>query len=70
MIRRLTFALFLAAAYLSLVNLDRVGYWSDEAINRNIGATLLATGDLSGWDGRNLTGGANGRSLNAELRDA
>ena len=69
MTRRLTFALFLAAAYLSLVNLDRVGLWSDEAINRNIGATLLATGDIKGWDGRNLTGGTNGRSLNAELRD-
>lgn len=69
MTRRLTFVLFLAAAYLSLVNLDRVGLWSDEAINRNIGATLLATGDLSGWNGRNLTGGSNGRSLNAELRD-
>ena len=69
MTRRLTFALFLAAAYLSLVNLDRVGLWSDEAINRNIGTTLLATGDIKGWDGRNLTGGTNGRSLNAELRD-
>ena len=69
MTRRLTFALFLAAAYLSLVNLDRVGLWGDEAINRNIGATLLATGDIKGWDGRNLTGGTNGRSLNAELRD-
>ena len=69
MTRRLTFALFLAAAYLSLVNLDRVGLWGDEAINKTIGATLLATGDIKGWDGRNLTGGINGRSLNAELRD-
>ena len=69
LIRQLTFLLGLAAVYLSLVNLDRVGYWGDEAINRNIGTTLMATGDIVGWDGRNLTGGTNGRSLNNELRD-
>ena len=69
MTRQLTFLLGLAVVYLSLINLDRVGYWADEAANRNISATLLATGDISGWDGRNLTGGTNGRSLNHELRD-
>ena len=69
MTRQLTFLLGLAVVYLSLVNLDRVGYWADEAINRNIGTTLMATGDIVGWDGRNLTGGTNGRSLNNELRD-
>ncbi len=69
MTRQLTFLLGLAVVYLSLINLDRVGYWADEAINHNIGKTLMATGDIVGWDGRNLTGGTNGRSLNHELRD-
>ena len=67
--RALAFLLGLAAAYLCLVNLDYAGYWSDEAATRNISAVLLATGDISGWDGRNLTGGTNGRTLNHALRD-
>ena len=67
--RALAFLLGIAAAYLCLFNLDRAGYWSDEAATRNISAVLLATGDISGWDGRNLTGGTNGRTLNHALRD-
>ena len=69
MTRQLHFLLGLTVVYLSLINLDRVGYWADEAATRNISATLLATGDISGWDGRNLTGGINGRTLNHALRD-
>ena len=34
-----------------------------------IGRNLLQRGDITGWDGRNLVGGTNGRTLNAELRD-
>ena len=57
------------AAYLCLVNLDYAALWHDEAPAALIGRNLLQRGDISGWDGRNLVGGTNGRTLNAELRD-
>ena len=59
----------LAAAYLCLVNLDYAALWHDEAPSALIGKNLMETGDISGWDGRNLVGGTNGRTLNAQLRD-
>ena len=59
----------LVAAYLCLVNLDYVALWYDEAPAAFFGKTLLQQGDIIGWDGRNLIGGTNGRTLNEELRD-
>ena len=57
------------AAYLCLVNLDYAALWHDEAPAALIGRNLLQRGDISGWDGCNLVGGTNGRTLNHELRD-
>ena len=57
------------AAYLCLVNLDYAALWHDEAPAALIARNLLQRGDISGWDGRNLVGGTNGRSLNEDLRD-
>lgn len=59
----------LVAAYLCLVNLDYAALWHDEAPAAFFGKTLLQSGDIVGWDGRNLVGGINGRTLNEELRD-
>ena len=56
-------------AYLCLVNLDYAALWHDEAPPAFIGKNLLHQGDILGWDGRNLVGGTNGRSLNEDLRD-
>ena len=57
------------AAYLCLANLDYAALWHDEAPTALIGRNLLQQGDITGWDGRNLTGGTNGRTLNDDLRD-
>ena len=59
----------LVAAYLSLVNLDYATLWHDEAPPAFMGKNLLQQGDILGWDGRNLVGGTNGRTLTDELRD-
>lgn len=59
----------LIAAYLCLVNLDYAALWHDEAPAAFFGKTLLQQGSITGWDGRNLVGGMNGRTLNEELRD-
>ena len=34
-----------------------------------MGKNLLQQGDIIGWDGRNLVGGTNGKTLNEDLRD-
>ena len=57
------------ATYLCLVNLDYAAVWHDEAPAALIARNLLELGDIVGWDGRNLVGGTNGRSLNEDLRD-
>ena len=62
-------AVFAAAAYLCLVNLDYAALWHDEAPTALIAKNLLERGDIVGWDGRNLVGGTNGRTLNEDLRD-
>ena len=62
-------SVLLVAAYLCLVNLDYAALWHDEAPAAFFGKTLLQQGDIVGWDGRNLVGGINGRTLNEELRD-
>ena len=59
----------LTAAWLCLVNLDYAALWHDEAPAAVVGKALLQQGDIVGWDGRNLVGGTNGRTLNAQLRD-
>ena len=62
-------AVLAVAAYLCLVNLDYAALWHDEAPTALIGRNLLQQGDITGWDGRNLVGGTNGRTLNDDLRD-
>ena len=62
-------AVLTVAAYLCLVNLDYAALWHDEAPTALIGRNLLQQGDITGWDGRNLVGGTNGRTLNDDLRD-
>ena len=65
----LSLGVFVVAGYLCLVNLNYAALWHDEASAALIGKNLLERGDITGWDGRNLTGGTNGRTLNEELRD-
>ena len=65
----LTAAVMVAAAYLCLINLGYAALWHDEAPTALIGRNLLEQGDIAGWDGRNLVGGTNGRTLNDDLRD-
>lgn len=65
----LSACVFVAAAYLCLVNLDYAGFWHDEAPVIFLGRSLLERGDIIGWDGRNLVGGPNGATLNEDLRD-
>ena len=65
----LTAGVLAVAAYLCLVNLDYAALWHDEAPTALIGRNLLQRGDITGWDGRNLVGGTNGRTLNEDLRD-
>ena len=59
----------LVSAYLCLVNLDYAALWHDEAVPAFMGKNLLKQGDIIGWDGRNLVGGTNGKTLNEDLRD-
>ena len=62
-------SVLLVVAYLCLVNLDYAALWHDEAPAAFFGKTLLQQGSITGWDGRNLVGGTNGKTLNEELRD-
>ena len=65
----LSLCAFVVAAYLCLGNLDYVTLWHDETVVSFISKNLLEQGDILGWDGRNLVGGPNGKSLNEDLRD-
>ncbi len=65
----LAVAVLAVAAYLCLAHLDYAALWHDEAPSALIGRNLLQRGDITGWDGRNLVGGTNGRTLNGDLRD-
>ena len=67
--RTLSLSVFAVAVYLCLVNLDHASLWYDEAPTAIIANNLLERGNISGWDGRNLVGGTNGRTLNEELSD-
>ena len=57
----------LAVAYLALTGLDNTYFWDDEAYVGIMAKNFLATGTLTGWDGRNLWGYRNGSALNHEL---
>ena len=50
------------------MNLDHSHLWEDEGATAVIGRTLLNTGDISGWDGRNLIGCPEAKCLNSEGR--
>ena len=66
----LSLCVLIVSAYLCLVNLDYAALWHDEAPTALIGKNLFGTGrHYRCWDGRNLVGGTNGRTLNEELRD-
>ena len=65
----LSVGVLVVAAYLCLVNLGYAALWHDEAPSALIARNLLHQGDITGWDGRNLVGGTNGRTLNEDLRD-
>ena len=56
-------ALFAAAAYLALNNLNYVGFWDDEAASAILSRNFLRFGDPAAWDGRNLWGFRDGRAL-------
>ena len=63
-----TGATVLVCAYLLLANLDHSHLWEDEGATAVVGRTLLETGDIMGWDGRNLVGCPQARCLNADGR--
>jgi 4-amino-4-deoxy-L-arabinose transferase-like glycosyltransferase len=57
-----------AAAFLCLIHLDNTALWGDESEDAIIARNFLATGSLTGWDGRNLYIYGNGQALDARLR--
>ena len=59
--------IFLASAYLSLVNLGNTSLWVDEATPAFIGENLWRNGTLSAWNGRTLYVGDNGLAANSDL---
>ena len=56
------------AAYLLFANLDHSHLWEDEGSTVVFARTLLETGDIRGWDGRNLIGCVEVRCLNSDGR--
>ena len=56
-------AIFIAAAYLALNNLNYVGFWDDEAASAILSRNFLQFGEPTAWDGRNLWGFRDGRAL-------
>ena len=62
-------SVLLVVAYLCLVNLDYAALWHDEAPAAFFWQDPTATREYHGWDGRNLVGGTNGKTLNEDLRD-
>ena len=57
-----------ASIYLLFTNLDHSHIWEDEGATAVVAKTLLDTGDISGWDGRNLVGCPEALCLNSEGR--
>jgi hypothetical protein len=62
------FAVLAASAVLGLLRLDNTYFWDDEALVGIVSKNLLATGRLTGWDGRNLLAYRDGTALDANLR--
>jgi 4-amino-4-deoxy-L-arabinose transferase-like glycosyltransferase len=60
--------LLLSATYLSLKNLGHTHFWDDEAQVGIMAKNFLATGRITGWDGRNLFAYRNGSALDENLR--
>ncbi len=60
--------LFLVVAYLALHRLDNTYFWPDEAHVGIIARNFLSTGQLTGWDGRNLYAYWDGGALDKNLR--
>ncbi len=60
-------ALIIAVAALLFTRLGAVAVWDDEAQVGIIARNLVATGTLTGWDGRNLYGYRDGSLLNDRL---
>ena len=54
---------------LVLWNLGHAPLWYDEAPTALVARVLLSEGDILGFDGLNLFGGTNGRTLNRDMRD-
>lgn len=67
-IRRSVILIFIICIYLSFTRLDNTYFWDDEAQVGIIARNFLSTGNLSGWDGRNLFALRNGSLLDKELR--
>ena len=61
-------AVFAAAAYLVMVNLDYAPLWHDEGVLAITGKNLLHTGGYNAWDGRTLFVGGNGTAINSKLQ--
>lgn len=61
-------AIALCSAVLSLARLDNAAFWDDEAHVSIIARNFLHSGQLTGWDGRNLIGYRNGDFLDEKLR--
>lgn len=59
---------FLIIIYLSFHQLGNLYYWDDEAEVGIIAKNFLASGQLSGWDGRNLYAFSDGGALDTNLR--
>jgi len=53
--------------YLAFYGLNNSSFWDDEAYVAVIAKNFLRTGELTGWDGRNLFSYRNGALLNADL---
>lgn len=65
---KVVLAVFICTVYLSLAGLAKHVFWCDEA---NVGVTartMVQTGYISAWDGRNLLAVDEGRGLNEKLQ--
>ncbi|KKK50595.1 hypothetical protein LCGC14_3123450, partial [marine sediment metagenome] len=60
--------ILVASSYLALTGLDSTYFWDDEARTAINAKNFLASGQLTGWDGRNLIAYKNGALLDRELK--
>jgi hypothetical protein len=64
----LAMVILAAAAALALASLDNACFWDDESDVATVARTLITTGRLSNWDGRNLFAPQNGGSSDMNFR--